>query len=184
MPSPPPPSRDVDPGPPSNPNPGGGGEGGGGSGGEGGGDGDGDSGSGGISDQSPSLPVDKSESIPMEILRNPDTDLTAIKSSGLLFWLVVILSIPGDSAVPNNHALDVSKADVTQGKSQAPQTGEPNSDYEQVDDNGNVRSHTHYDENGNKDYREDFDHTHSGEQPHRHDYLIDPKTGYKIDEDP
>jgi hypothetical protein len=33
------------------------------------------------------------------------------------------------------------------------------------------------------DYREDYDHKHYGVQPHRHDVLIDPETGYKIDED-
>jgi hypothetical protein len=105
------------------------------------------------------------------------------------YWVaiaIIILSIPSDSAVPKKDSLTVNKSDtpeVTQGTSKAPETAKPNSDYEQVDENGNVRSHTHYDENGNKDYREDYDHTHYGVQPHRHDFLIDPNTGYKIDED-
>jgi hypothetical protein len=54
-----------------------------------------------------------------------------------------------------------------QGKGQAPRTEDPNSDYEQIGENGDVRSRTHYDENGNMDYREDYDHTHNGVQPHR-----------------
>jgi hypothetical protein len=52
-----------------------------------------------------------------------------------------------------------------------------------VDWKGKVRSRTHYDENGNRDYRNDYDHKHGNYGPHRHDWLIDPRTGYKIDYD-
>jgi hypothetical protein len=63
---------------------------------------------------------------------------------------------------------------VTQGKGKAPPTSK----------NGNVRSRTHYDKNGNRDYREDYDHNHGSiDGPHRHDYLVDPKTGNNIDKD-
>jgi hypothetical protein len=69
-----------------------------------------------------------------------------------------------------------NEPEVTRGKGDAPDKAEPNSDYEKIDDKGNVRSHTHYDQNGNKDYREDWDHPHGDiDGPHRHDYLYNEK---------
>jgi RHS repeat-associated protein len=84
-----------------------------------------------------------------------------------------------------NEKADTDKngkeSDAKRGKAKAPKTGDPDSDYYQTDEQGNVRSHTHYDENGNVDYREDFDHTHGSiEGPHRHDFLFD-KNGHQID---
>jgi RHS repeat-associated protein len=108
---------------------------------------------------------------------------TLLKAAGLFGLIGSLLFIKGDCPNPNDHSLDVTKGDVTQGKGQAPDKGKPKSDYEQIDDKGNVKSRTRYDENGNKDYRDDYDHSHNGMQPHRHDWLIDPKTGYCIDKD-
>jgi hypothetical protein len=66
-----------------------------------------------------------------------------------------------------------NNTDVQQGKGRAPQQGRPNSIYEQVDDKGNVRSRTFYDENGRSFSRQDFDHSHGGMQPHEHQRQFD-----------
>lgn len=69
---------------------------------------------------------------------------------------------PGPTSLPTGDNF------LTQGTSRAPRRGEPNTIYEQIDENGNVRSRTYYDENGYPFAREDFDHSHGGMQPHEH----------------
>jgi RHS repeat-associated protein len=49
---------------------------------------------------------------------------------------------------------------IKYGDARAPKQGEPNSIYEQLDDSGNVRSRTFYDENGHPFAHQDFDHHH------------------------
>lgn len=60
-----------------------------------------------------------------------------------------------------------------QGRGRAPHNGDPNSIYEQVDESGNVRSRTYYDENGHSFTRQDYDHSHGGMQPHEHTRAFD-----------
>lgn len=62
---------------------------------------------------------------------------------------------------------------ITSGAGKAGKTGTPNSIYEQLDDAGNVRSRTFYDENGRSFSRQDFDHPHGGMQPHEHGRTFD-----------
>ena len=50
--------------------------------------------------------------------------------------------------------------------------GEPNSIYEQVNTNGNLRSRSGYNENGHRDYRIDFDHPH-GEIKGVHEHFFE-----------
>ena len=57
---------------------------------------------------------------------------------------------------------------VSSGASRAPKQGTPNSIYEQLGPNGEVRSRTFYDDNGKPFSRQDFDHPHAGLQPHEH----------------
>ena len=91
--------------------------------------------------------------------------------------LMVVLALKGDTNPE-------SSKDVKVGVGQAPDTGTPNSDYEQVDSDGQVRSRTHYDDNGYPDYRIDFDRGHGDiGGAHRHDFLFDPETGHLIDKD-
>ena len=62
---------------------------------------------------------------------------------------------------------------TTHGLSRAPQVGQPNSIFEQLDQAGNVRSRTFFDENGRSFSRQDFDHSHGGIQPHEHNRQFD-----------
>src|SRR5262249_32194456 len=57
----------------------------------------------------------------------------------------------GDDQKSKGTAKDASDTttEVSSGTSRAPMKGEPNSIYEQVDPNGNLRSRTFYDDNGN-----------------------------------
>jgi len=79
-----------------------------------------------------------------------------------------------------------SKADdVTQGKSQASNKGDPGSTYEEVDNDGNVKSQTKYGENGKTKYWDDYTHNHYDKnikqnlkqnlKPHRHIYEYNDK---------
>ena len=67
---------------------------------------------------------------------------------------------------------DNSEGAVSSGKARAPKTGEPGSTYEQLDDNGNVRSRTKYGDNGKPEYRDDL----TG-RPH-----YDKKTGQYLEQ--
>ena len=61
-----------------------------------------------------------------------------------------------------------ARTPITSGAGRASRTGTPNSIYEQLDDAGNLKSRTFYDENGRPFSRQDFDHPHGGMQPHEH----------------
>jgi RHS repeat-associated protein len=82
-----------------------------------------------------------------------------------------------DKAVKNEVVKSLlgneNQTPTNQGKSRSPKKGEPNSIYEQVDENGNVLSRTFYDENGNSFARQDFNHPHGGMQPHEHNRSFD-----------
>ena len=49
---------------------------------------------------------------------------------------------------------------IDSGKSRPPKTSEPNSIYEQLNDDGTVKSRAFYNDNGNEFARQDFDHSH------------------------
>ena len=83
---------------------------------------------------------------------------------------------PEDEAKPDTKD---NTTETTQGKGRAPKEGKPDSIYEQVDDKGNVKSRTFYDENGRSFSRQDFDHEHGGMQPHEHQRQFD-KSGRPI----
>jgi uncharacterized protein YxeA len=88
-----------------------------------------------------------------------------------------------DTDKKNAQSMGSSTAsgNIARGKSQAPPQGEPNSTYEQVDDKGNLRSRTHYNENGQAETRDDFDHEHFDKKTqrylklHRHTYKYNEK---------
>lgn len=65
----------------------------------------------------------------------------------------------GDLEPDDEHGKD-HETNVEQGKSQAPDVGEPNSIYEQLGEKGEVRSRTFYDQNGRQFSRQDYDHLH------------------------
>ncbi|MBS7707565.1 RHS repeat-associated core domain-containing protein [Chelatococcus asaccharovorans] len=76
---------------------------------------------------------------------------------------------------------------VNSGHSRAPETSDPNSIYEQIDQQtGQVNSRTFYDGNGRSFARQDFTHEHAGMKPHEHQRTFDAsgrpiteeKTGY------
>lgn len=52
---------------------------------------------------------------------------------------------------------------IEQGKSQAPKEGQPESIYEQIGNDGKVKSRTFYDKNGRQFARQDFE----GSRPHK-----------------
>lgn len=57
----------------------------------------------------------------------------------------------------NEKINDIPKnPNIKSGKSKAPDTGEPGSVYEQIDDLGELKSRTTYGENGKIKYRDDY----------------------------
>jgi len=84
--------------------------------------------------------------------------------------------------LPDGEDPEEKETKVEQGKSQAPKVGTPDSIYEQIGDDGSVNSRTYYDENGRQFSRQDYGHTHGGQEgPHQHERTFDaqglPLTG-------
>ncbi len=84
--------------------------------------------------------------------------------------------------LPDGEDPEKKETKVEQGKSQAPKVGTPDSIYEQIGDDGSVNSRTYYDENGRQFSRQDYGHTHGGQEgPHQHERTFDaqglPLTG-------
>lgn len=99
-----------------------------------------------------------------------------IFGTGVIIAMASALFNEGAQKVPNQQQEvkeeETSSETVTRGRSRAPETGEPGSIYEQIDNNGNVRSRTRYGENGRPEYRDDL-----AGRPH-----FDKKTGQYLDQ--
>jgi RHS repeat-associated protein len=74
----------------------------------------------------------------------------------------------GPTYFTNPNAGPVPETPESSGLGRAPKNSVPNSIYEQVDQAGNVRSRTWYNERGQPFSRQDYDHPHGGVQPHEH----------------
>lgn len=92
----------------------------------------------------------------------------------------------GPMGDPDDEDPEKKQTEIEQGKSQAPKASKPNSIYEQIGDDGNVKSRTFYDENGRMFSRQDFEGSkpHNEMLPHEHVQRFDaegkPITSKKV----
>ena len=108
----------------------------------------------------------------------PETIKEGVKKGATLAGLAGLISGWISKALGLGEEDEAEKNPATPtitGKSRAPKKGVPNSIYEQVDDEGKVRSRTFYDENGHPFAKQHFNHPHYPFQEHEETRDFDEK---------